>query len=145
LLVWLAFEGLGGWPLNDDPYYAKPLFNWFSQGQWTPVKQKGELTASSLAHLARWQYVNSQLAAGMRADAIDGGRDVNAWLRLDEDANSMPREGDTSPWWSGRATRALAVGHRPGWHEIDRLTWSAWATGRKHDLLILERVQLSKP
>lgn len=92
----------------------------------------------------RWQYIHSQLAAGMRADEIDGGRDVNAWLRLDEDPDSMPREGDTSAWWSGRATRAMAVGKRPGWREVDRIAWSAWATGRKHHLLILERVPLDK-
>jgi hypothetical protein len=87
----------------------------------------------------RWQYVNTQLANGVRAEAIDGGRDVNAWLRLDEDVNSMPREGDTTPWWSGRSIRALAVGARPGWHEIDRLPWTSWATGREHYLLVLQR------
>ncbi len=92
---------------------------------------------------ARWQYINSQLASGMPAYAIDGGRDVNAWLRLDEDTNSTPRAGDTSLWWSGRATRSLAVAGRPGWHEIDRLSWSAWATGRVHYLLVLERDQLN--
>jgi hypothetical protein len=89
----------------------------------------------------RWKFVNAKLASGMPAERIDAGRDVNAWLRLDEDADSMPRLGDTGPWWSGRATIALAVGQRPGWHEIDRLPWSAWATCREHHLLVLERGQ----
>lgn len=87
----------------------------------------------------RWRFVNAQLAAGVPAERMDAGRDVNAWLRLDEDADSMPRFGDTSKWWSGRASIALAVGQRPGWHETDRLPWSAWATGRNHHLLVLER------
>ena len=87
----------------------------------------------------RWQFVNTQLAAGVPAERMDAGRDVNAWLRLDEDVDSMPRLGDTSKWWSGEASIALAVGYRPGWHETDRLPWSAWATGRIHHLLVLER------
>ena len=87
----------------------------------------------------RWRFVKSQLAAGVLAERIDAGRDVNAWLRLDEDTDSMPRPGDTSKWWSGRAAIALAVGQRPGWHETDRLPWRAWATCRNHHLLVLER------
>ena len=87
----------------------------------------------------RWRFVNGELAAGLPAEKIDGGRDVNAWLRLDEDANTLPRQGDTSAWWSGKATIALAVGQRPGWHEVTRLPWKSWATGRTHHLLVLER------
>jgi hypothetical protein len=88
---------------------------------------------------ARWNYVNAQLAAGVRSDAIDGGRDVNAWLRMDEDPDTHARSGDLSPWWSGRARIALAIGSRPGWHVVDRLPWQAWATARTHRLLVLER------
>ncbi len=87
----------------------------------------------------RWRFVESQLKQGLRAEQIDGGRDVNAWLRLDEDSDSMPRHGDTSKWWSGRAELAIAVGQRPGWHEVQRLPWFSWATGREHHLLVLER------
>ena len=88
---------------------------------------------------ARWKYVTAQLASGVPADAIDGGRDVNAWLRMDEDPNTYARSGDTSAWWSGRASLALAVGDRPGWHAVERLPWPAWATGRTHHLLVLRR------
>ncbi len=87
----------------------------------------------------RWRFVNAQLAAGLPAEQLDAGRDVNAWLRLDEDADTLPRKGDASKWWSGRANIALAVGQRPGWHEVDRLPWNAWATGREHHLVVLER------
>jgi hypothetical protein len=88
----------------------------------------------------RWRFVNEQLASGVKAESIDGGRDVNAWLRLDEDPNTSARTGDTSKWWSGRATIAIAIGNRPGWHEVQRLPWFAWATGgTTHHLLVLER------
>ena len=93
---------------------------------------------------ARWRFVNAQLNAGLPAEKIDAGRDVNAWLRLDEDSDSLPRDGDTSKWWSGRSTVALAVGRRPGWHEVDRLPWNAWATGRIHHLLVLELDELNE-
>ncbi len=82
---------------------------------------------------------NSQLKQGMLAEQIDGGRDVNAWLRLNEDEDSMPREGDASRWWSGRAVLCIAAGERPGWHEVKKLPWQSWATGRQHHLLVLER------
>lgn len=89
---------------------------------------------------ARWQFINAKLASGVKAEAIDGGRDVNAWLRLDEDFNTSARSGDTSKWWSGRATVAIAVGNRPGWHKVGSLPWIAWATGGStHHLLVLER------
>lgn len=89
---------------------------------------------------ARWHFVNEFLASGAQPDSIDGGRDVNAWLRLDEDPNTHPRPGDRSKWWSGRATMAISVGSRPGWHEVKTLPWIAWATGGStHSLLVLER------
>lgn len=88
----------------------------------------------------RWRFVNEQLASGVKAESIDGGRDVNAWLRLEEDPNTSARTGDTSKWWSGRATIAIAIGSRPGWHEVQKLPWVAWATGgTTHHLRVLER------
>jgi len=86
---------------------------------------------------ARWTWVNQRLAAGLAAQHLDGGRDVNAWLRMNEDPNTSARTGDVSPWWSGYATEALAVGSRPGWRTIDRVTWHAWATGHDHELFVL--------
>ena len=88
---------------------------------------------------SRWKFVNSMLDSGVHPSEIDGGRDVNAWLRLDEDPNSMPREGDNSQWWSGAAKIAISVGDRPGWHEVNRLPWDSWATGRTHFLLVLAK------
>lgn len=90
---------------------------------------------------ARWGFVNEMLDAGMQPEEIDGGRDVNAWLRLDEDPNSMPRQGDSSKWWSGSAKLAISVGERPGWQEVKRLPWSSWATGRAHFLLVLSKTE----
>jgi hypothetical protein len=87
---------------------------------------------------ARWRFVSARLASGMPADAIDAGRDVNAWLRMDEDPDTMPREGDETRWWSGRAKVALAIGARPGWHLVERLPWQAWAIGQTHYLSVLE-------
>ncbi len=87
----------------------------------------------------RWQYVGRFLAAGHSAHEIDGGRDVNAWLRLAEDLDTRPRPGDTSSWWNGYADIAIASGERPGWHVIDRLPFNAWATQRVHHLYVLQR------
>ncbi len=50
--LWKLFEELGGWPSNDDPFYAKPLAIWSAEGEWRWVRQGGELTASSVAHQA---------------------------------------------------------------------------------------------
>ena len=36
---------------------------------------------------ARWSWVNNRLDHGFEARDIDAGRDVNAWLRMDEDEN----------------------------------------------------------
>ncbi len=90
---------------------------------------------------ARWVCVNDMLDTGMQPVEIDGGRDVNAWLRLDEDPNSMPRQGDSSKWWSGAAKLAISVGERPGWQEVKRLPWNSWATGRVHFLLVLSKME----
>ncbi len=87
----------------------------------------------------RWQYVNNFLSSGNSAEQLDGGRDVNAWLRMDEDPNTSARSDDTSRWWSGRATWALSVGDRPGWTRVEKLTWHSWATGRVHSLLVLKK------
>ena len=94
---------------------------------------------------ARWFYIHTQLQRGMKPDEIDGGRDVNAWFRLDEDRNTNSRKGDTSRWWSGRSLRSLAVGERPGWHEVDRIPWFSWATGQEHYLLVLDRDDRTNP
>lgn len=88
---------------------------------------------------ARWTYVNSQIASGLSAEQIDGGRDVNAWFRMAEDPDTQPRPGDSSAWWSGHARRCIATGPRPGWKEIDRISWSCWANLRTHSLIVLEK------
>ncbi len=51
LAVWFAFIDLGGWPLNDDPFYAKPVAYWAAGNgiQW--ARQGGALTASSVTHV----------------------------------------------------------------------------------------------
>ncbi|MFO1064568.1 MAG: methyltransferase domain-containing protein [Pirellulales bacterium] len=51
---------------------------------------------------ARWQQIDRWVQQGYAPESFDGGRDVNAWLRLDEDPHTHPRPGDSSPWWSGR-------------------------------------------
>jgi hypothetical protein len=88
----------------------------------------------------RWRQAEAWLQAGLEPRDFDGGRDINAWLRSAEDPETRPRPGDTSPWWSGHARLCLAIGPRPGWREIDRLSWNAWATGRRHEILVLQRV-----
>lgn len=87
----------------------------------------------------RWQQVERWLADGMLPEEIDGGRDINAWYRSAEDYATLPRPGDTSTWWSGRAKVALAIGPREGWIETGRLKWTAWATGREHEILLLRK------
>lgn len=88
---------------------------------------------------ARWQQVEAWLADGRSPQEIDGGVEVNAWLRLAEDPNSLPRPGDRSKWWSGFATLSIAAGPRNGWEEVGRVPWRAWATAREHQLRILRR------
>lgn len=94
---------------------------------------------------ARWSWVNNRLDNGFEARDIDGGRDVNAWLRMDEDVNTFARPGDPSPWWSGFATWAIATGPRPGWQIAERLPWDSWATGKTHELLVLKRIAEEPP
>jgi len=86
----------------------------------------------------RWTQIEFWIEAGLKAEEFDGGRDVNAWFRSAEDPQTMRRPGDTSPWWSGRAHLSLSIDPRSGWHEIDRLHWRAWATGRQHKILVLK-------
>lgn len=88
---------------------------------------------------ARWQFINAYLASGQAPQTIDGGRDVNAWLRMDEDPNTSARPGDDSRWWSGHAHFCISTGPRPGWQLNTQLPWDSWATGRTHYLLVLER------
>ncbi|MBI2480782.1 MAG: hypothetical protein HYV60_19790 [Planctomycetia bacterium] len=87
----------------------------------------------------RWRQVQTWLDSGLQPHDFDGGRDVNAWLRSAEDPETRNRPGDRSPWWSGHARLALAIGPRPGWEEVGRLPWRAWATGREHHILVLRR------
>ena len=89
----------------------------------------------------RWQQVQTWLDSGLQPSEFDGGRDVNAWLRLAEDPHSHNRPGDTSNWWNGSAQRCITVGPRPGWNDTDRLTWHSWATGREHYLSVLTKQQ----
>jgi hypothetical protein len=89
----------------------------------------------------RWRQVETWLSEGLKPEEIDGGRDVNAWYRSAEDTATMPRPGDTTTWWSGRARVSLAIGPREGWTEIGRLRWSAWATSGEHEILMLRKVQ----
>lgn len=87
----------------------------------------------------RWKQVESWLAEGIKPEEIDGGRDINAWYRSAEDYATMPRPGDTTSWWSGRARLALSIGPRNGWTEIGRLRWRAWATAGEHEILMLRK------
>lgn len=93
---------------------------------------------------ARWRYVEHHLASGRAAETLDAGRDVNAWLRMDEDPDTSARPGDESRWWSGRASICISTGSRPGWDLVQRLPWYSWATGRTHFLLILQRSLVSR-
>ena len=93
----------------------------------------------------RWTQLEQWVAEGRQGEEFDGGRDVNAWYRSAEDPKTMARPGDTSAWWSGRAHLALAIGPRIGWHEINRLAWRSWATGREHHILVLERDSSDEP
>ncbi len=88
---------------------------------------------------ARWQFVNAHMAAGHAAESIDAGRDVNAWLRMDEDPDTSARPGDTSRWWSGQADICISTGPRPHWELQTQLPWHSWATGQTHFLLVLRR------
>ena len=88
---------------------------------------------------ARWTYVTQQLNTGVQPWHIDGGRDVNAWLRMSEDPETHARPGDSSSWWSGFAHQCIAVGPRPGWTEVRRLRWQSWATMSTEYLLVLQR------
>lgn len=131
---WLHLAGRYGWRLSRGAAAWAVLCLAFNAGM------SLVFTHDMLAwNDVRWRFVEGQLAAGVPADQLDGGRDVNAWLRMDEDPDTRPRAGDDSPWWSGRASLALAVGDRPGWHRTQRLPWHAWATGRTHYLLVLQR------
>lgn len=87
----------------------------------------------------RWQFVSNHLTAGHAPETIDAGRDVNAWLRMDEDPDTSARNGDESRWWSGRAVICIASGPRPGWQLRSQLPWQSWATGQTHYLLVLQR------
>ncbi len=87
----------------------------------------------------RWRQVDTWLAAGLQARDIDGGRDINAWLRSAEDYETRQRAGDRSAWWNGFAQVSMAIGPRDGWEETGRLKWRAWATGKEHEILLLRR------
>lgn len=50
-VLWWCLSEFHGWPLNDDPFYAKPLAFWSTDGQLLWVRQYGELTASSVTHV----------------------------------------------------------------------------------------------
>ena len=137
---WILLAVLGKWRLTT------------SSALWAAAWLAGNLTMSVVFthdmlawNNARWSWVNSRLESGVEASQIDGGRDVNAWLRLDEDVNTFARPGDTSDWWSGFATWAIAVGPRPGWETAERLPWPSWATGQTHELLVLKRSPQTSP
>lgn len=94
----------------------------------------------------RWKQVEAWLAEGLAAEEIDGGRDINAWLRSAEDYQTLPRPGDTTTWWNGRARVALAIGPRDDWKEIGRLKWRAWASGgNEHEIILLRRETPEQP
>jgi hypothetical protein len=48
---------------------------------------------------ARWAAVESLLAQGVAAEAIDGGREVNGWLSYRADRTYR----DAGPWWAEKA------------------------------------------
>ncbi len=67
LALWKLFEDLGGWPSNDDPFYAKSLAIWSAEGEWRWVRQAGELTASSAGHQALGWLVTERNAFSYRS------------------------------------------------------------------------------
>jgi len=87
----------------------------------------------------RWRRVEQWLAEGLEPFDFDGGSDVNFWFRSAEDPDTPLRPGDDSVNHSGLADLALAIGPRPGWREVERLPWRAWATGREHFILVLAK------
>ncbi len=52
LLAWVGFADLGGYPSNDDPFYGRPAKVMAEESRFTVVRQAGELSASSAAHVA---------------------------------------------------------------------------------------------
>jgi hypothetical protein len=132
---WVLIATLGRWRLGS------PALVWALLWLACHLGMSVVFTHDMLAwNNARWGWVNSRLDEGFQAWEIDGGRDVNAWLRMDEDVDTFPRTGDATTWWSGFATWAVAVGPRPGWQIAERLPWRSWATGRTHELLVLTRM-----
>lgn len=51
IAIWWLLAGLGGWPIYDDQFYAKPIAFWTADGRWQAVRQYGALTASSIGHI----------------------------------------------------------------------------------------------
>lgn len=92
-----------------------------------------------------WKQAERWIASGLAPQDFDGGRSMNAWFRAAEDADTQPRPGDSSEWWSGYARFALASGPRAGWEVIDRLPWNSWATGQQHHVLVLQRISDQPP
>ncbi len=51
LACWCWFAGLGGYPTNDDPFYGRPAQILAEESRFQLVRQSGELSASSVAHV----------------------------------------------------------------------------------------------
>jgi len=88
----------------------------------------------------RWSLVQQLRQEGFLPEQIDGGYEVNGWVRSREDPLTRPRPGgESARWWSEKAERFLAVGPRPGMVEVERATWTTWAAGRPVPVLVLKR------
>ena len=83
---------------------------------------------------AEWEH------EGLRPEQIHGGYAYNGWIRSATDPATHSRKIDEGHrWWSGEATRFLAVGPRDGFSVLSRQPWRSWATGCEHTVLGLIR------
>lgn len=87
----------------------------------------------------RYAQVNEWLERGLEPKDFDAGNGINGWYRAQEDVETYPREGDSSHFWRGLATHALAIGKREGWTVKKKLTWNSWAAAKNVELLVLKK------
>ena len=87
----------------------------------------------------RYQQCEAWLADGLEPKDFDAGNGINGWYRTHEDIETHYREGDTTRFWRGLATHALAIGPREGWAVEKKLEWDSWAVGGTRYLFVLVR------